>query len=281
MKQNKNSLQKIFLSGLLLIIVAATASAQKLPKVQGISVRAPKNIKIDGRSTEWKNGTFQAYNTSDRIYYTMSNDDDNLYLIVRTPGLSEGEKVIRGGVVLTISHSLSKKTRESASGNVSIKFPIASSDKFFSITQAYDEYNAFKKDTVAYQKQIDSLTWGVNKMADESFKQIGVVGIKNIEGPLVSIYNEYGIKAMVKIDRKMAFTCELAIPLKYLGISVNAPTKFSYNIELPGIPPAINKNPNALAPPTVERNGGGVSDDFEYVNNPTDFWGVYTLAKNP
>src|SRR5260221_3908569 len=107
MKRNKINIQKIVLFGFLFTTISAIANAQKLPKVQRISVRAPKNIKIDGTSREWENDTFRAYNASDRIYYTMSNDDHNLYLIVRATGVFEDDKVIRGGVTLTISHSLS------------------------------------------------------------------------------------------------------------------------------------------------------------------------------
>ena len=44
---------------LLLVISAAMAKAQKLPNVQQNSVRAPYNIKIDGKATEWE---FRAHN---------------------------------------------------------------------------------------------------------------------------------------------------------------------------------------------------------------------------
>ena len=46
------------------------AIAQKLPKIQLIGKRAPSGIKIDGTATEW-NDEFQAYNISNRIYYTI------------------------------------------------------------------------------------------------------------------------------------------------------------------------------------------------------------------
>ena len=44
-----------------LTIIALPAHAQKLPKVQKTSIRAPENIKIDGKANEWDN-KYQAFN---------------------------------------------------------------------------------------------------------------------------------------------------------------------------------------------------------------------------
>ena len=48
---------------ILFAVITFTATAQKLPNVQATSLRAPANIKIDGKATEW-NDKFQAYNHS-------------------------------------------------------------------------------------------------------------------------------------------------------------------------------------------------------------------------
>ena len=40
----------------------ASVQAQKLPNKQEISFRAPANVKIDGKATEW--GDFKAYNSA-------------------------------------------------------------------------------------------------------------------------------------------------------------------------------------------------------------------------
>jgi len=65
-----------------LMLIAISAYTQKLPDKQTASVWAPATIKNDGKVTGWEN-QFQAYNNSCRIWYTVANDDDNLYLIVR------------------------------------------------------------------------------------------------------------------------------------------------------------------------------------------------------
>jgi len=66
----------------LLAMLVLGSNAQKLPAVQKESVWAPITVKIDGKAAEWGN-KFQAYNSSTEIYYTISNDDNNLYLAIK------------------------------------------------------------------------------------------------------------------------------------------------------------------------------------------------------
>ena len=59
------------------------ANAQKLPNVQQASLRAPENVKVDGKPTEWGD-KLQAYNKATDVFYTIANDYNNLYLIIQT-----------------------------------------------------------------------------------------------------------------------------------------------------------------------------------------------------
>lgn len=91
--------------------------AQKLPKVQQESVYAPVNIKIDGKATEW-DGKFQAYNRANCVYYTVSNDENNLYLTVYVSEWINLDKLIYGGLAFTVSNPVNKTE------NVSITYPL-------------------------------------------------------------------------------------------------------------------------------------------------------------
>jgi len=51
----------------LLLIASLTVNAQNLPNVQKVSVRAPANIKIDGKASEWDD-KFQAFNHATDIF---------------------------------------------------------------------------------------------------------------------------------------------------------------------------------------------------------------------
>ena len=62
--------------------VILSAAAQKLPKVQRASLYAPENIKVDGMLNEWDD-KLQAYNYATDVYYTISNDDKNLYITLK------------------------------------------------------------------------------------------------------------------------------------------------------------------------------------------------------
>jgi len=41
------------------------------------------NIKIDGSLAEWKND-FQAFNSTTKLYYLLSNDDKYLYVVIQS-----------------------------------------------------------------------------------------------------------------------------------------------------------------------------------------------------
>ena len=66
-------------------------------------------------------------------------------------------------------------------------------------------------------------------------KEIKIKGFKTTTDTLISIYNEYSIKAFANIDKDNAFFYELQIPLDALGISKDVPKEFAYNIKLNGL----------------------------------------------
>jgi hypothetical protein len=270
-----------------------TANAQKQPQVQEGSVRAPAGVKIDGRLNEWQNpfiniqkytGFLSAFNSSSRIYYTVANDDKNLYLVVRGLGNGVSKKILAGGLVFTISHATEKKDRKKDPNNVVINFPAPLDPKTTSfIMSTINQVMDFTDDSVANRKAIDSLDAIADKMVNNATKEIHIIGIKEIPDSIVSIYNTQGIKASIQFIQVQA-AIEIAIPLKYLGLSVDTPATFSYNIRINAVPEASRfyvtdasdpKFGDQMAPPPdmpVTPNNG-------YAWNPTDFWGEYILAK--
>jgi len=267
-------------------LVAVDSYAQKQPQIQDVSVYAPASVKIDGKLGEWQNpfiniqkytGFLSAFNSSSRIYYTMANDDKNLYLIVRGLGNGVSKKILAGGMTLTISHAAEKKDRKKDPGNVAFTFPVPQDPKTTSfIMSTINQIADFTDDSVANRKPIDSLNAIANKMVKNAMKEIRVIGVKEIPDSVVSIYNTEGIKVAFQFI-KMQPAIEIAIPLKYLGLSADNSATFSYNIRVDAIPlasRAVQVDPNAPAPDVTNPNIG-------YAWNPTDFWGEYTLAKKP
>jgi hypothetical protein len=205
----------ISLSTLLYSIIVVTASAQKLPNIQETSMRAPATIKIDGKRPEWDN-KIQAINKATSISYTISNDDDKLYLVVLASDLDIANKIINAGLTFTINGS----GRAHDEGGMAITFPFL-----------------YKKDHRDYSPLLDYdrevTIW--NQQLTAKIKDIKVAGIKGINDT-ISMYNQEGIKAALLFGEDRVLTYELAIPLKYLELSLKKPKPFVYSIKLNGAP---------------------------------------------
>ena len=93
-------MKKIFLISL--CVIANAAFSQSLPKIQTSSIRTPANVKIDGNLSEWDN-KLQARNNIDGLFYTISNNNDNIYLTLIAPYKEASRKAIRGGVTFSVS----------------------------------------------------------------------------------------------------------------------------------------------------------------------------------
>jgi hypothetical protein len=261
----------------LLIITSLSASAQKLPNKQEIAVRAPVNVKIDGKATEW-NDKFQAYNKATEVYYTMANDDNNLYLTVRATNSIIINKIMSGGITLAIDETGKKNDK----GAPSITFPVLEGGGRLSIgggnvTSATIEGKMIvDRMESGRAKPNDSVAFAYNKRLGDNAKLIMITGVKGID-TLISVYNDTGIKARQLFDSNMAYTYELAIPLKYLGLATATRQKFAYHITLNGSS-ILPKKKEA-----VNVGGGGMLElkimAFNQSSAPTDFWAEYTFAK--
>jgi len=273
----------ILLSGGLLLSIAA--NGQKLPNVQKESVRAPADIKVDGRLTEWNN-QFKAYNHATDIFYTLSNDDESLYLTVQATDPGVIRKIISGGVCLTIQSSGKKTDKDGR--RVVYPVTIAAQAKGMMISVMTVKRNEASGNAQLTDKEADSVMMARNKQFSQRSKWIGTLGFKDLDS-LISVYNEDGIKAAGRYDAKGAFTCEIAIGLKLLGLSVDNPAKFSYHILLNGVSMFNgNRQPDqAISVITTGAPMGGAESSMlgakivmdQGGNAPTDFWGEYTLAK--
>lgn len=272
--------------------LCTVADAQKVNDLQEVSIFAPHAIKIDGKNFEWKDGDF-ASNKRTNLSYIISNDEKNLYLIIKSTDLANNSKIVAGGITFSVNPDGKKKEKES----ITLTYPIGTT---FQRGQGGGGQRAMRMGMAGGggpqgAKQRDSFMVARQKTQLAAAKEIKIKGFKNTTDTLVSIYNEYGIKAFASIDKDNAFFYEVAIPLEALGISVNVPKEFAYNIKL-----------NGLQMPGFEGGGGGGGGrggfggggggggrggnfgggggdrggmDFQALLSPTDFWGKYTLAK--
>ncbi|GAB2978921.1 hypothetical protein GCM10027049_13200 [Mucilaginibacter puniceus] len=250
-----------------LVFFTIVTQAQNLPKVQQGSVKAPTNVKINGKATEWGN-KFQAYNSVSRILYTLSNDQNNLYLVACMNDFYGSDKALKAGITFTINHKSNSKSK------TELTFPLRAQnqngDKISDILY-------FAEKSKDNKSKKDSLQIVLNNLIDASFKQIKIDGFSGIDESLMPIYNLYDIQVGIKVNDQLKYIYEFAIPLKYLQNAIDSNGKFKYNIKVNG---------------TVERSGVSINlaklselmpsntmSDSLYGAYPTDFSGEYTLLK--
>lgn len=299
LKQTTKTLNSVAIIVSLCGLINLSAYSQKLNAVQDGSVWAPLGVKIDGKLNEWGD-TFQAYNNATDIFYTMANDDANLYLVIKSTNQANNNKILGGGIDITINTAGKKKDKDA----FVIGFPVV--DVASLRAQVMQGMRAMRGGPGGPQQPDSAAIATMRKNAVSAAKQIKLWGfVKDVPDSLISIYNEYGIKARADFDNKGNLVVELAMPLKYLHLSTEGDASFAYNIKLPGIQiQAIFPEAAAFAggPPGGGGGfggggggfgggggGGGMPQggniprgmaDFASMLSPTDFWGKYTLAKN-
>ncbi len=261
-------------------IIAFTVNAQKLPNVQQSSLCAPVDIKIDGKATEWDD-KYQAYNKSTELFYTISNDNNNLYLIVHAIKPRIIQKIIAVGVTLIVNNA--GKKSDKAMENAVITYPFLSfkngeniiSNTGLKSVNIIPKFNDTAEEILISQKKSDSLIAIANNLFSNQSKLIKIKGLAGIPDTAISVYNEQSIRTAATFDNAKTYTYELSVPLKYLGLSIDNLQKFTYNIRLIS---RFDANKGRVS--TYYRYGdGGQIDMNADLDAPTDFWGEYTLAK--
>ncbi len=265
------------LTTLLLLAITVKLHAQKLPGVQQAGVKAPANIKIDGKANDWDN-KFEANNPATELLYTMANDDKKLYLIVQTASLIVMDRIASGGIKLVIQ----KNGKKTDAGAPFVKFPFQEKPKrvrisFVQIRSGKTGIESVPdpESLVEREKFYELLAANNNKKLSE-LKWVYVGGITGVD-KLLPVYNDNGIQAANATDSKKNFTWEMAIDLKLLGLQPDKAEKFSYHI-------VVNGEPNKFTDPFMlepEVSSGQIKapKTLEELSTTTDFWGEYSLVK--
>jgi hypothetical protein len=271
----------------ILLTITSSLQAQKLPNVQEASVYAPATIKIDAKINDW--GNLQAFNKANGLSYTIANDDKTLYFVVKTDDPNIANKIAAGGIDLTIN-TVGKKTNKDA---YIITFPMVDATK---LRSQMSQFSNMRRGGTSGEQMDSAAIAKMRKQAVTNFKEIKLTGFKNIADSVISMYNDLGIKAAVTYDDNGALISELAMPLKYMGLTGSA-VELTYNIKLNGL--NVNAmltgsgiNAQALAAAAAAASGGGGAlaggggfiairgmGDIQGMISPTDFWGKYTMAK--
>jgi hypothetical protein len=262
------NMRKYILLIFVLFIQYSKSQSQVLSSIQTKSVKIKSIIKIDGYKNDWNN-QFEAFNKSVGIHYTLANNSDKLYLIIKAETEQVINKIISQGVTFIVKNEKQ---------NFSFSYPVYEKEKrplFLSIKQRKILYKNNKN------TQHDSLKNSFNSKLTENLLKIGITGISSIKDSLVTIYNQEGIRANGKFDNQVNYILELAIPLELLNIK----EKFNYTIQLNGVPGKVEIISTSIGDRiTYTRHGenwmvGKATPENYALAYPSSLSGTYTLAK--
>lgn len=286
---------------LIFIALYSISFGQKLPDIQKQSQLAPIAIKIDGKLSEW-NDNFLAENKRTEIFYTIANDNKNLYLVLKSTSSINTTKIFAGGVTFVVNTQGKKSDKDAQS----ITYPVikrAERGQQGGIRQGQirqgGNQGGFQNRTQQTPQQRDSINLVQRKTQLADIKELKVSGFKLIADSLISIYNEYGIKAVGSIDSKGEYVYEMAIPLRLLDLSTDTPKEFSYQIKINGLSNVGFGGQGGMAGggrgagvnfggAPMGGGGRGAGGNFQgggqsnmtEMGNSTDFWGKYLIIKN-
>ncbi len=250
-----------------------------------LALKSPATaVTIDGKNTEW--GENLAYhNTDNNIHYTISNDKENLYLVIKTNDAKLQNNIILAGVTFSIdTKGRNKKV-------YSITFP----EKLVPLTN-------IPLNTPEQKRAFASKTNGTRKIGIKGFK-------KDVDENELYPGNGYRIQTALNFDDNGYLIYEEAIPL-YLFHAEGADSGWSYNIMLNAVTGRLPENgqitlgnytvqgaivavPAGSGPPSSSsaRGGGrnssataavvssmGQMPEVEIIK-ASDFWGKFSLAK--
>ncbi|HEX7367131.1 MAG TPA: hypothetical protein VF273_08540 [Pelobium sp.] len=274
---NNTYLKPIYTLAFMLMCVVCV-NAQKLPDIQEQNLRISK-IKVDGNSADWS-FPLKAFNKSTGLNYSIANDDQKLYIIIQANDKNTTRKILMGGITFSINEDGKKRSEDL----LTLTYPVVTQrSRRSAMGGGQRGFGAYQTMT---EEQKDSLQHSFIQKQLETAKDIKIAGFKNVTDTLVSIYNEYSIKAAASFDNSGTYTYEIGIPLKLLPI--NTDKEFGYKLKINGLEMrnfgrmgGENRRNEGGGGGFQNRTGGGGrnSVDFQDLMSPTFLTGKYSLAK--
>lgn len=247
----------------------------------------PPGITIDGDLKEWGD-SLRYYNADQKLYYTLTNDKDNLYMAIRINDWSEQKRILGAGLTLSID------TRGKKKETYSITFPVGGNADMASDAPV-QSLDGSKLTTNPAQS--DKMKADLTKL-----RQIKVTGFKDVEGELITTSNTYGFKTAIDFDKDGNLIYEAAIPLKLFHDDEPVKNEWAFNFKINGITKPTPKHADndngqqggigrggGMGGGRGGRGGGGrgmrggggtnqTSDNSE-LSKSIDFWEKFYLAK--
>ncbi|MCW3465454.1 hypothetical protein [Chitinophaga nivalis] len=218
---------------------------------------APAEVKIDGQLTEWPK-PLQFYNNVTKLFYTIANDQEQLYVVVSVPDQQSQLKIMRSGITITVNATGKKK------GGASVTFPLTA------------EAAAAAPDVPEASRAL--IAGELKKQILAGVREIQVDGFEGIPAGNIPVQNQYGIRTASSFDAAGNLICELVIPLKTAGIAPGTDKPIAYRFKVNALKKDDKKEqrpPRAQGQPAPMPGEG--PDTFALFYS-ADFWTRQTLA---
>lgn len=286
---------RFYLAALLMPIVYSTTVKAQAVAANSILQLPPAHVTTDGSLSDWGD-SLRYYNEPQKLYYTLANDHDNLYMAVRISDHSEQRRILISG--LTLSINTKGKTKET----YSLTFPVAEPNST-SLASMIQDNNVEGRDLNGNTEQPVNRD-EILKAHLTKLRYMKVSGFKDVENDMITTANTYGFKAAINYDANGYLICEAAIPLKFFNPDELYKNEWSFNIKINGITrPEGNKETgkgSSMAGGGMPRGGmsrggmgggrrgGGMgrggfesgSADRSELFKSVDFWEKFYLSKS-
>ncbi|MEO8886474.1 MAG: hypothetical protein ABI367_10455 [Mucilaginibacter sp.] len=271
-----------FLIGILSaqLLLAAAVYAQET-----LDLKTPVNaVIIDGDSKEWGD-SLTYYNAEKNIHYTIANDKNNLYLVVKTNDLVQQNAILASGITFSIDTKGRKKSA------FSVTFPVSGVEAINRPANTLEEKR---------------LRADITKL-----RKIGIKGFKDVEENQINVENAFKIQTAINFDDNDYLVYEEAVPLELFHAAELIKNDWSFNIKLNAVTihdaggpvsmghtimttTVLVKVPAGSGPPSTAdieaalRNSisrqsniprAAPQSDIE-ISKAIDFWGKFSLANN-
>jgi len=180
-------------------------------------------VTIDGNLKDWGD-SLRYYNEEKKLYYTVANDGQYLYLAMRFNDRTEQERILWAGLTWGINPKGKKKE------TYSLTFPAsdpASTPALGDRIHASDEQGGQKPNEVDREE--------IRKAHLTKLRNMKVTGFKDIDYDIITTTNSYGFKAALDYDTDGNMVYEAAIPLKFFDATDIDKGEWAFNFKVNGI----------------------------------------------
>ena len=189
-------------------------------KAEMINTKWANNpVVADGLLNDWPD-SLALHNEATNLYYSLANDDKNVYLALRSATKQDLTKILAGGI--SFSANIEGKKKDPPT----VIFPVL-------------DRTPGKPRNVKEQPEEEEMQAKVLSR----IKDIKVAGFKEIIDGGISLQNTYGIRAATAFDKNNNLIQEIIIPLSLLNLSTANAEEVTYSIKVNGLQgPSVGMN---------------------------------------